>query len=208
NRGVLPPLPGARRRTRPRPSRPLRARRRTRLARRLLRLLPASPADRRGAARGGRKPPRRPVSRALPDEPLPPGGLHGVALPPSDPARVLPRRAGALCRRRAGGGACDPDPGGRYRAPASARAPRVALTGPWPLLRRARDRAAHLPRLPARALAAGALAACVRPCGARPHLGAALLVGGPFWRNLGRAPGGSRRRSAARSRPGRTRLLA
>src|SRR5581483_7667792 len=75
---------------------PLRGSRDRRLARcRAGRVSPAVPARRR-AAGGRRREARRALPRRLPDEPLPPGRLHGVALPRARAGRLPARGATGL----------------------------------------------------------------------------------------------------------------
>src|ERR671922_85099 len=169
---LLPALPRGGRSLRPRLLRPLRDRRRARLPRRRVRVVPPAPAHRRRAARPRRQPPRGPLPGALPDEPLPAGGLHGVALPAADARSVPARRTRPLPRGRRCSRARPPYARGGHRAPAGARADCLALAQPAPRLPRARRGAAPFQRVSALPLARTRRPIRVPPRRARPQLDA------------------------------------
>ncbi len=123
---------------------------------------------------------------ALADGCLPRRRLQRVALPAARARGVRPGRAGPLRERGNRDRAGDPHAGDRPRAPAGARAPRVAKPGPAALARGSRARPAGRGRVPARPMATDR-----RPVGVRPRAGAlapAPLRRRPARRDLGRSP--------------------
>src|SRR5439155_2484301 len=95
----------------------------------------------------------RPLSRRLPDDSLPAGGLQRVALPPLRARRIRLRGTAPLHARLGRGRAGPADPCRRPRAPAGPGAAGLALARPAPRLRRDRAAGGDLRPLPALALA-------------------------------------------------------